>query len=61
VAIIYNWFAGFQDPTLVDPRLLAPVLRKYIKSRPVEIELEEKEEYSTAYEFEEQDNQLSEK
>lgn len=33
-AFMFSFLFGFQDPTEVDPRLLAPFLRKYIKSKP---------------------------
>ena len=32
-AFILSFFFGFEDPSKVDPRLLAPVVKKFIKSR----------------------------
>jgi hypothetical protein len=40
---MYCTIVGFQDPTKVNPKLLAPFLRKFIKSRYVEVEIRDVE------------------
>jgi hypothetical protein len=34
LSVILSFIFGFQDPSDVDARLLAPFLRKYINSKP---------------------------
>lgn len=34
MALLYCAVFGFNDPSTVDPKLLAPVIRKYLKPKP---------------------------
>jgi solute carrier family 5 (sodium-coupled monocarboxylate transporter), member 8/12 len=38
-SVILSCIFGFQDATEVDPRLLAPFMRKFIKSKPNKLQL----------------------
>lgn len=54
VSTIVSMFMGFRNPTEIEPKLLAPCLRKYFK-RKQEYEIV-KEKYTVTHEFIEQNN-----
>lgn len=62
-AVILSFFFGFEDPNNVDPRLLAPIMRKYFSSRDVGEERETEQglkEAIVAFEMKENVKDVSE-
>lgn len=58
VAILFSAMCGFNDPSQVDPMLLAPCIRKFINFKSKEVKEKLGDNNLTIHTFEVNDNQL---